>query len=59
MEKQKVDKVCRHCGSANVSVDATARWNVETQTWEIAGLFDNSDCEDCGRETDVVDKTLD
>ena len=59
MEKHKVTKVCRHCGSENVSVDATARWSVETQTWELAGLFDNSDCEDCGRETDVVDKRLD
>lgn len=56
MEKQKVTKVCRHCGSENVSVDAAARWNVEAQQWEIAGLFDNSDCDDCGRETDIIEE---
>ena len=59
MEKQKVTKVCRHCGSENVSVDATARWNADTQAWELAGLFDNSDCEDCGRKTDIIDEIRD
>jgi hypothetical protein len=56
---QRITKICRHCGSENVSVDATARWNVDTQSWELAGLFDNSDCEDCGGETDIADKDLD
>jgi hypothetical protein len=56
MEHQKIKKVCKYCGSENVSVDATARWNVDTQAWELAGLFDNSDCDDCGGETTIVDK---
>jgi hypothetical protein len=56
MEHQRVKKCCKYCGSENVSVDATARWDVETQRWELAGLFDNSDCDDCGGETTIVDK---
>ena len=56
MEHQRIKKCCKHCGSENVSVDATARWNVDTQQWELAGLFDNSDCDDCGGETTIVDK---
>jgi type II secretory ATPase GspE/PulE/Tfp pilus assembly ATPase PilB-like protein len=55
MEQAKVSKVCKYCGSENVSVDATARWNVDAQAWELAGLFDNSDCDDCGGETTIVE----
>jgi len=39
--------VCRTCGSTNVSNDALARWNKTRQVWEIAGLLDNTDCDDC------------
>ena len=55
---QRITKVCRHCGSENVSVDAVARWSVDAQRWEISGLFDISDCDDCGSKTDVIDKDL-
>jgi hypothetical protein len=41
---------CRHCGSTDVTNDAIACWNVKTQAWEIAGLLDNNDCNDCGEE---------
>lgn len=54
---EKIRKCCKRCGSENVFVDATARWSVEAQQWEISGLLDNSDCDDCGRETDIVDRT--
>lgn len=42
---------CAHCGSTNVSRDATAKWNVLGQYWELADVFDHADCEDCGGET--------
>ena len=56
MEQAKIKKCCKYCGSENVSVDATARWNTDTQAWELAALFDNSDCDDCGGETTIVDR---
>lgn len=57
MEQSKVKKCCKYCGGENISIDATARWNVGAQQWEISALFDNSDCDDCGGETIVVDQT--
>jgi Zn finger protein HypA/HybF involved in hydrogenase expression len=56
MEQQKIRKVCKHCGSDNVSVDAIMRWDVDAQQWTLAALLDNSDCDDCGGETTIVDK---
>ena len=56
MEQAKIKKCCQHCGSEDVYVDATARWNTDTQRWELAGLFEHSECDDCGRETTIVDR---
>lgn len=47
-----VTKHCRECGSENIVADAFARWNVETQAWELSSLFDATCCEDCGEEFD-------
>jgi hypothetical protein len=43
--------VCSHCGSENVLLDAWAAWNIETQSWELANVFDAAFCEDCDGET--------
>jgi len=56
MEHRRIKKCCKYCGGENVSIDATARWNVDAQAWELAELFNNSDCDDCGGETTIVDK---
>ena len=39
--------VCARCGSDNVSCDATVRWNIEAQNWEISGVHDGDYCDDC------------
>lgn len=49
-------KVCKHCGSDDVRVDAWAAWNVHTQEWELAETFDHSHCNNCDGETHIVDK---
>lgn len=56
MTHDKIKKCCKYCGSENVSIDAAARWNVDTQAWELAALFDNSDCDDCGGQTTIIDQ---
>lgn len=42
---------CEYCGSTNVLRDATAKWNLIAQTWELCTTLDHADCEDCGDET--------
>jgi hypothetical protein len=47
----RVYKLCRHCGSADVSTDAVVRWNVDTQEWECSGILDEGDCcDECSHE---------
>lgn len=56
----KITKMhCAHCGSENVSCDAAARWCEQTGAWEISGLFDNTDCDDCSGECRVIAVDLD
>jgi uncharacterized protein with PIN domain len=46
----RIMKVCPYCGSDQVSKDATVRWSVEHQQWEISGIFDNGHCDGCDTE---------
>lgn len=48
---------CPRCGSPNVVVDAAARWNYETQQWELSSTFDERTCDDCGYESHSFDAT--
>ena len=46
--------VCKTCGSEEVSKDATARWNVESQEWELSATYDKPNfCETCEGETSI------
>lgn len=50
--KAKVKMVCSNCGSENCGKDASVRWNVDTQAYEVSGIFDDGWCEDCSCERD-------
>jgi ribosomal protein L37AE/L43A len=39
--------VCSNCGSENVRRDAWATWDVETQSWELAVVFQAGFYDDC------------
>jgi hypothetical protein len=54
-----IDITCNHCGSRNVTRDATVFWSVENQRWEPAAIFDNADCDDCGGECRLDERDLD
>lgn len=58
---QRVKIVCAECGSDNVSKDATAHWNVETQAWDqVAAVFDKPNfCQDCEIEVSLKEIPLD
>lgn len=47
--------VCRSCGSDDVTCDATARWDEDTQNWELSGVFDSKTCGQCSYEKDYCD----
>ena len=50
---------CDRCGGEEISCDAAARWCEESRAWEISGLFDDTDCDDCGGECGIVRVDLD
>lgn len=50
---------CATCGSQNIRRDASVTWDTELQMWEVVTVFDVADCDDCGGETSLVEKTLD
>ncbi len=42
---------CPICRGQNILADACARWNVETQEWEMSSVYDGDrTCDDCGKE---------
>lgn len=45
---RKIKMVCGNCGSDDCGLDATARWSVETQKYELASTFDDGWCDACG-----------
>lgn len=51
--------VCSHCGSENVRRDAWATWDVESQSWELATVFDAGFCDDCDGEASLAEVEID
>ena len=47
---KKEKPVCRTCGSDDVKADAYAAWDVDTQDWQVADVYDKgawcAACED-------------
>lgn len=55
-----IEMQCRYCKSSNVSKDASAVWNKNSQQWVLGDLFDQPDfCADCGGETTIEAVPLD
>lgn len=55
----KIIMVCRRCGSADVGADASARWNTDTQEWELTSTYDKgSSCEVCEGECRIEEMPL-
>lgn len=55
---QRINKVCGHCGSADVWTDANAEWNPDLQDWVLLNVFDNAYCEECSEETSLTNVPL-
>jgi hypothetical protein len=56
---KKVMMICGRCGGENVLADAYCSWNVETQEWEVANVFDKGAvCEDCKDDCRIEEREL-
>jgi hypothetical protein len=54
----RITKHCETCGSEAVRVDAYAEWDFDSQSWELAELYDYSWCCDCDAGTNIIDKEV-
>jgi hypothetical protein len=54
----KVQILCSVCGSADVSRDAWADWDVAKQKWVLRVAFDYAHCHRCDTETQLVEAEL-
>ena len=49
----KYKMVCRHCQSDNVTQVCDARWNLDSQQWEVSDTWNNYYCQECDGETRI------
>ena len=50
---------CQSCDSEDVLADAYAKWNIDTQEWELHNTFDNgSYCENCEGEARIIEEEV-
>ena len=54
IRNQKLIPVCNRCGCSDIVADAAARWDVESQKWEISDVYEKGHyCEECNGETRI------
>jgi predicted RNA-binding Zn-ribbon protein involved in translation (DUF1610 family) len=49
----KVKYVCACCGNDDITRDATARWDIDKQDWDLSSYEDATWCGECGDECDI------
>lgn len=52
LEAQRVEPVCKRCGSTDLSRDASAIWDSDAQQWDLCAIYDSTTCEACTAESD-------
>ena len=43
----KHNYVCKECGSAHLIKEASAMWDIESQTWFVDMIYDEVYCMEC------------
>lgn len=54
----KVEYICNRCGGNDISRDAWADWDTESQQWVLRVAFDYAHCHDCDGETRLIERQL-
>jgi hypothetical protein len=49
---EPVEPACRDCGSTNLTRDAFAAWDRESQHWELSAIYQSTTCHACDAESD-------
>jgi hypothetical protein len=55
---ERIRIVCSWCGSADVSRDAWASWDVEEQDWVLGAVFDQGFCQACECERGLEERII-
>ena len=56
---KKVEYVCEECGSSDLLYEAWARWNIESQSMELAFALGVELCRKCDTEKpDVIEREV-
>ena len=48
-DRGRTTQHCALCDGQNLWFDAHAAWNPETGAWEVANVYEEASCLDCGR----------
>lgn len=51
-QRPAFEPVCKHCGSTDLSRDASVVWNPDTQHWNLCSVYDSTTCQACTAESD-------
>jgi hypothetical protein len=54
----KIKKVCEHCGSQAVRIEAYAQWDFDAQSWELLSRYEHSWCYDCDADTNIINREV-
>lgn len=55
---ERMQIVCSWCGSADVSRDAWASWDVGKQAWVLGAVFDDGFCHACECERSLEERII-
>lgn len=55
---ERIFFVCEGCETPGVTREAWAAWDVETQSWALAEMFDYAFCHRCHRRTRMVERKV-
>ncbi len=58
MSEHKIEFVCATCGSNDIEKDGNLYWNVNLQKWDIASMYEEAYCRECGCEREIKEKEL-
>lgn len=55
---ERIIFVCEGCGTPGVTREAWAAWDVDTQAWVLAEMFDYAFCHRCHRRTQLEQRKV-
>jgi ribosomal protein L37AE/L43A len=50
--------ICKYCASEKITRDASAVWDVRSQSWVLSAVQDQMVCEDCGQENMIFEASV-